>query len=61
MIVKIENDDINKKIYFLDNYNDNNNLKEINKSNTELYINDKKENVFKKYFIPEKEGDYQLN
>ena len=60
MIVKVEEDDINKKIYFLDNYKDNNNLKEINESNTELYINNKKENVFKKYFVPGKEGEYQI-
>ena len=60
MVIKIEKDDINNKIYFLDNYNDNDNLKEIYETNTELYINNKKENVFKKYFIPVKEGEYQI-
>ena len=60
MIIKIEKVDINKKLYFFDNYNDNNNLKEINESNTEVYINNKKENVFKKYFMPVKEGEYQI-
>ena len=60
MVINIEVNDINKKIYFLDNYKDQNNLKEINESNTEVYINNKKENVFKKYFIPRTEGEYQI-
>ena len=58
MVIKIEKEDINKKIYFLNN-NDNS-FKEINESNAELYINDKKENIFKKYFFPGKEGEYQI-
>ena len=58
MVIKIEKEDINKKIYFLNN-NDNS-FKEINESNAELYINDKKENIFKKYFIPKNEGEYQI-
>ena len=63
--VKINKDDINKDIYFLDNtdgiynkikhYHDN--LKELNESNTELYINDIKYK-YKKYFKPDKEGIY---
>jgi len=55
--LKIDNKDINKKIYFLNNSNDN--LKELNESNTELFINDtqiKYENFFK----PEKEGNYVI-
>ena len=64
--VKISEYDINNAIYFLDNtdFTDDkgieyfhNNLKELNESNTELYINDKKYG-FKKYFIPDKEGIY---
>jgi hypothetical protein len=63
--VKINKGDINKDIYFLDNtdgtynkikhYHDN--LKELNESNTELYINDIKYK-YKKYFKPDKEGIY---
>ena len=56
--IKIEENDIDKDIYFLDgNFHDN--LKELNKDNTELYINgDKKE--YNKYFIPEIEGIYTI-
>ena len=55
-------------VYFLDNgYRDNNykeyyehdNLKELNEFNTELYIN-KKQYKYKKYFKPEKEGEYEI-
>ena len=83
LTVKIEEDDINKKIYFLDNTDDNivvefklneksligyndireehhhDFLKELNESNTELYINNEKYK-FEKYFIPEKEGEYNI-
>ena len=64
--VKINKNDINRDIYFLDNadYNDDkgirhyhDNLKELNGSNTELYINDQK-HEYKKYFNPDKEGIY---
>ena len=67
-IIKIDENDINKKIYFLDNidFEDSNgikhyhdNLKELNKDNTELYINGNKKE-YKKYFIPEKEGIYTI-
>ena len=34
-------------------------IKELNESNTELYINNKKYK-YEKYFIPEKEGDYNI-
>ena len=34
-------------------------MKELNKDNTELYINDDKKE-YKKYFIPEKEGIYTI-
>ena len=67
--LKIEEKDINKKIYFLDNtdyietkskikhYHEN--LKEINESNVDLYINNYKYK-YKKYFIPDKVGIYKI-
>ena len=66
--IKVDKEDINKNIYFLDNYafidNENNehfhdNLKELNELYTKLYINNK-EYKYKKYFIPEKEGEYNI-
>jgi len=66
IIVKIKKEDINNEIYYLDNidYEDENkikhyhdNLKELN--NVELYINNK-EYEYKKYFKPEKEGEYKI-
>ena len=36
------------------------NLKELNESNTKLFINDK-ERPFKKYFYPEYQGYYNIN
>ena len=66
--VQIEKEDINKEIYFLDNYeyedekginHYHDNLKELNKLNTELFINDQKYE-YKKYFIPKKEGNYNI-
>ena len=69
--IKVDKEDINKDIYFLDNtngkywidgkyvYHNHDNLKELNESNIELYIN-KKEIKYKKYFIPEKEGLYEI-
>ena len=72
MEIKIRKEDVNKDIYFIDNdYKDeneitinphngyHNHLKELNISNTELFINDKKYE-YKKYFIPEKEGIYSI-
>ena len=87
MKIKIEEDDINKKIYFLDNTDgeiiinfeikdtmkengelDGNAikeehhhdfLKELNESNVELYINNKI-CKYQKYFIPDKEGEYNI-
>ena len=67
----IQENDINKKVYFLDNsyglvyiddkeenhYHDF--LKELNESNTELFINNKKYK-FQKYFKPDKEGVYSI-
>jgi serine/threonine protein kinase len=68
LTININEDDIGKKIYFLDNpeYIDeytikdkHDHLKEMNEENTELYINNFKYK-FKKYFIPEKEGLYTI-
>ncbi len=68
MIVKIDKEEINKEIYFLDNidYIDDNkikhyhdNLKELNKLNVDLYINEKKYE-YEKYFIPKEEGEYKI-
>ena len=67
--LKIKKEEINKEIYYLDNtdyiehntnikhYHDN--LKELNASNTILYINNK-QYKFKKSFIPKKEGEYKI-
>jgi len=61
--INIDENEVNKEIYFLDNFdnfgrkNTHNHLKELNEFNTELYINDKIQK-YEKYFIPEKEGEY---
>ena len=67
MTIKIDESDINEKIYFIDNsdyteyknkvYHFHDYLKELNDSNTELYINDIKYK-YKKYFRPKQEGLY---
>ena len=68
ILIKVEENDINKEVYFLDNYeykdnegmvHYNDNLKELNLSNTELYVKNKKKE-FKKYFIPERKGKYNV-
>ena len=67
MKINIKEKDINKEIYYLDNTNGtyigvkhyHDNLKELNKYNTELYVNNKKVE-YKKYFKPEKEGIYEI-
>ena len=60
--ILIKKEDVGKKIYLLNNEEENNkefnnNLKSLDQSNVDLYIND---NKFKydKYFIPEKDGMY---
>ena len=64
----IKQNDLSKDIYFLDNveYTDKNeekhshdNLKELNNTNVDLYIDNIKHD-FKKYFTPEKEGEYSI-
>ena len=66
--IQINKDDINKEINFLDNYeykdengiiHNHDNLKELNKLNTELYINNLKYD-YQKYFIPKKDGIYDI-
>ena len=60
IVVDIGKEDINKEIYFLDNYDEkHNHLNELNKTNTKLYINNK-ELEYKKYFKPLKEGKYNI-
>ena len=70
MLIKIYKEDINREIYFLNKeymeYKDNNlienndnNIEELNEINTELYINEKLIK-YKKYFKPEKEGEYKI-
>ena len=66
IILEIKQKHLYKDIYFLDNtdYTDLNgekhlhdNLKELNSTNVDLYINNIK-HEFKKYFTPETEGEY---
>ena len=68
IIIKVYKNHINKKTYFLDNYESeyydeikhfHDGLKELNDKNTELYINNIKYK-YKKYFIPKEEGEYKI-
>ena len=59
LTIKIENEDINKEIYFLNNTKEHNNINEINELNTIIYINNI-EYQFQKYFIPENERIYNI-
>ena len=71
MNIKIDKEDINKEIYILDNINGeyweenqwkkryHDNLKELNESNIELFINNEKME-YRKYFIPKNEGIYSI-
>ena len=68
LTVKIEQNDLYKDIYFLDNTNYidlngeehlHDNLKELNNTNVDLYINNIKHD-FKKYFTPDEEGEYSI-
>ena len=62
MKLKIEKDDVNKPtkiLYNIDEIYDDCDLKVLNESNTELFINEKKYD-YKTYFIPEKEGIYEI-
>ena len=67
--IKVKTKDIKQKVYFLDNTNFSDwfthkkhfhdFLKELNESNTKVYINGN-EMIYKKYFIPEEEGIYDI-
>ena len=57
--IRIDKEDINKEIYFLDYSFYNNNLKELNENSTILYIN-KIKTKNKNFFKPEKEGIYEI-
>ena len=68
IMINIDEDEVNNKIYFLDNYYYDNigniidkhdHLKELNENNTELYINGNKRK-YEKYFEPEKDGEYKI-
>ena len=66
ILINVGKEEVGKNIYFLDNYkykdekgDTHNNLIELNESNTELFIDNKKEN-FNKYFIPEEDKDYNI-
>ena len=65
MTIDIDKDKVNKKIYFLDNSETeeedeiklNEHLSDLNESNVKVYINDE-EFKYSKYFIPKKEGRF---
>ena len=66
--VRIDKNEINRPIYFLDNTteslekdikNPHSYLSELNPNNTELYINEQKMK-YQKFFIPTKEGIYEI-
>ena len=57
--VTVNKEDIKNKIYFFDNTDNHDNLKEINKDNTELYIDEVKCD-FQKFLEPDKEGTYTI-
>ena len=62
MKINIEKNDVNKPtkiLYNLKSVVEGCDLNELNESNTELYINNKKYK-YKSYFIPEKEGIYNI-
>ena len=68
ILINITKKSVNKINFFLDNYfykdnkgmnHFNDNLKELNEFNTDLYINNHKYK-YQKYFIPEKEGKYNI-
>ena len=57
--IQVKNSDINKEIFFLDNYDKHDNLKELNKLNTELYINNIKIE-YNKSFVPKAIGIFDV-
>ena len=61
ILVKVSKSEIYKKIYFLGHLEKGKKkkLKELNKLNTELYINNKKFE-YERYFIPKSKGEYNI-
>jgi len=59
IIIEIKKEDINENIYFIDNTESHETFKELNESNTDLYINGKKFE-FQKYYKFPKEGTYNI-
>ena len=60
ILVNISKDEVNKRIYILDNFDEkHDHLKEFNQSNTKLYIGDYEYN-YKKFFKFKKEGNYTV-
>ena len=61
--LKINKEDVDKKILILNDIDDNGNkneeIEKLNNNDLELFINNKLYE-FKKYFIPEKEGEYNI-
>ena len=58
--LSIDKCDIGQKVYFLGNYKDHENYNELNGANIKMKIKDKIQKNFEKYFIPEKEGEYNI-
>ena len=65
ILIKVNPGEVNKEIYFLDNYEEDNDkfinhdiLKELN--HFDLYINEKKCDYKRNYFIPEVIGEYNI-
>ena len=65
ILIRVEKEDVSKKIFYLNKnedkseYKNYDNINILNNLNTYLSIN-KIKHDFKKYFIPEKEGDYKI-
>ena len=65
--INIAKEDVNEKIYFLDNSNNeekskeniSTHLNELNESNVKVFINNEP-NKYSKYFIPKNEGKYNI-
>ena len=55
----IKKNDLDKKIYFLDNSDKHNFLKELNEYNTEIFINEE-QSKYKKYLKPKTVGVYDI-
>ena len=55
IFIEVNKEDINKKVYFLNDKL----LKELKSSSFKIYI-DNEESKFKNYFIPQKDGVYNI-